>query len=83
MDKALYSEIVTFSQAPGFEHVPLPSPLYLKIHAAFAKVAHLSGAADFIDRVYEDLEEMDVLASDGSSSTTLEYIFAGMAESKA
>ncbi|KAK7443453.1 hypothetical protein VKT23_015626 [Stygiomarasmius scandens] len=83
MDKALYPEIVTFSQAPGFEHLPLPSPLYLKIQAACAKVAHLSGAADFIDQVYEDSEEMGVLASDGSSSTTLEYVLAGMTESKA
>ena len=34
---------------------------YLEIHAACAKIAHLSGAGKCIDRLYEDLEDMQTL----------------------
>ncbi|KAF9028875.1 hypothetical protein BDZ89DRAFT_743398 [Hymenopellis radicata] len=33
-----------------------PNPEYLRIHAAFAKVLHLSGAADVMDQVERDTE---------------------------
>jgi hypothetical protein len=36
----------------------LPNSDYLRIHAACCRVAHLSGAAEQIDRVLEDLEVM-------------------------
>jgi len=38
-------KIVTFT-TPDLVNLPLPSPTYLAIHAACAKVAHLSGATD-------------------------------------
>jgi len=57
---------VTFT-TPDAERLPLPSPRYLEIHAACAKIAHLSGAAEYIERVLEYVEEISVLADHGSS----------------
>ncbi|GBE88143.1 hypothetical protein SCP_1203730 [Sparassis crispa] len=54
------------------ELLPVPSPDYLALHAACAKVAHLSGAAEYINKVLRDLEEMPVLSEDGSSARLLE-----------
>jgi hypothetical protein len=48
---------------------PLPNPEYLKIHAACAGVAHLSGAGECM----KDVNEIPVLASDGTSAEVLEY----------
>ncbi|KAF9513999.1 hypothetical protein BS47DRAFT_1454960 [Hydnum rufescens UP504] len=50
---------------------PLPNPRYLEMHAAAAKVAHLSGAAEYIEKTLRDLEEVKVLAADGSSAELL------------
>ena len=46
----------------------LPDPRYLKLHAAICKVAHMSGAAEYMDKHDRDLEELSVLAPDGSSA---------------
>ncbi|KAJ3567185.1 hypothetical protein NP233_g6525 [Leucocoprinus birnbaumii] len=47
----------------------VPSSTYLRIHAgACPKVAPFSGAAEYIDRILQDLEDMKVLSLDGSSS---------------
>ena len=51
--------------------LPLPSPDLLALHAACAQVAHLSGAGEYLDRILEDMEQMDVLAHDGTSSDVL------------
>ncbi|KAF8188995.1 hypothetical protein BJ912DRAFT_1042377 [Pholiota molesta] len=37
--------------------LPLPSPRYLAIHAACARVAQYSGAAELIGRVYQEMDE--------------------------
>jgi len=50
----------------------LPSPKYLRLHAACAKVAHLSGASEAIDMIYRDLDETKVLAKDGCISGGVE-----------
>lgn len=55
------------------ERIPLPDPRYLKVHAACAKIAHLSGAGEYILKLERDMEEMDVLAEDGGSMNVLEY----------
>lgn len=34
-----------------------PEPRFLQIHAAFAKVLHLSGAAEYVDRVERETEK--------------------------
>ncbi|EKM77895.1 hypothetical protein AGABI1DRAFT_129688 [Agaricus bisporus var. burnettii JB137-S8] len=57
---------VTFS-TKNPETLPVPSPELLALHATCCKVAHLSGSAEYIDKVYDDLEEKGVLASDGTS----------------
>jgi hypothetical protein len=55
------------------EDLALPNPDYLRIHAACCRVAHLSGAAEQIDKVLEDLEVMRVLSEDGSSAHALSF----------
>ena len=63
---------VTFSSTDP-EYLPVPAPELLTLHATCCKVAHLSGAAEYIDKVYRDVEEMGVLASDGTSGDILSY----------
>ncbi|KAI5992157.1 hypothetical protein EDD15DRAFT_2168442 [Pisolithus albus] len=63
-------EYVTFS-TPDAEKYPLPNPNYLAIHAACAKVAHLSGAAEHIEEVLRRMEDTVFLAEDGGSSEVL------------
>jgi hypothetical protein len=63
------------------ELLPLPDPRLLKIHAACAEVAYLSGAAEYIDEVIDGMDEgaTNVLAEDGSSYA-LEIAFARRAD---
>ena len=58
-------QTVTFTAQ---NNLPLPSSHYLALHAACAKVAHLSGAGDTVDR---DIDTTRVLARDGSSARVL------------
>ncbi|KAF8889169.1 hypothetical protein CPB84DRAFT_1733076 [Gymnopilus junonius] len=46
---------------------PLPDPRYLRLHAACARVAHLSGAGEYIEKALRDIEDIGVLANDGGS----------------
>jgi hypothetical protein len=48
------SPIVLRSQDPN---IPLPNRTYLAIHASCCRVAHLSGAADYIDEEYDSDDE--------------------------
>ncbi|KAK7682798.1 hypothetical protein QCA50_014182 [Cerrena zonata] len=64
-------EIEFVNHAPDFITLPLPDYRYLRIHAACAKIAHLSGASEYIDQVFQDIERMPVLANDGSSADVL------------
>ena len=54
--------------------LPLPNPAYLGIHAACCRVAHLSGAGEYMDKVSEDLEDILVLSEDGSSADLLSFV---------
>ncbi|KIL65195.1 hypothetical protein M378DRAFT_24205 [Amanita muscaria Koide BX008] len=56
---------------------PLPSRDYLAVHAACANVAHLSGAAEYLDSMFKDMERMLVLSEDGSSAAVLEHAIWG------
>ncbi|KXN84498.1 hypothetical protein AN958_12410 [Leucoagaricus sp. SymC.cos] len=67
-----YPEFVTFT-TPDSKKLPVPSPTYLAIHAACAKVAHLSGAAACIDKFYQDMEDRKTLDPDGASANMLEH----------
>ena len=42
-----------------------PNPAYLKVHAAFAKVLHLSGAAEYVEKVERDADMEGTLRLDG------------------
>jgi len=53
--------------------IALPNPEYLRIHAACCKVALLSGATEHMDKILEDLEDMQVLSKDGSSAHVLAF----------
>ncbi|KAK0435688.1 uncharacterized protein EV420DRAFT_1592662 [Desarmillaria tabescens] len=61
---------VTFT-TPDQENLPVPSETLLSLHAACAKVAHLSGAAEYIDKLDRDVEDLSVLAYNGSSGEVL------------
>jgi hypothetical protein len=65
-----YPEFITFTTDE--KDLPLPDRRYLALHAACAKVAHLSGAGECIDMVYRDVDTTLVLAKDGSSASLLE-----------
>ncbi|KXN81616.1 hypothetical protein AN958_04110 [Leucoagaricus sp. SymC.cos] len=67
-----YPEYVTFT-TPDQARLPVPSPTYLAIHAACAKVAHLSGAAKCIDKFYRDMDDSKTLDTDGASAAMLEH----------
>ena len=60
--------IVTFHAQAG---LPLPDPRYLALHATCARVAHLSGAGEYIDAFDRDIDTTRVLAKDGSSAKLL------------
>ncbi|KZP08743.1 hypothetical protein FIBSPDRAFT_964551 [Athelia psychrophila] len=58
---------------PTNHDLSAPDPRYLKLHAACAQVAHLSGAAEYFDNILKDIEGIRVLAQDGSSSDLLDF----------
>ncbi|KAG8730210.1 hypothetical protein FRC10_002981 [Ceratobasidium sp. 414] len=51
---------------------PLPEPRYLALHAACARVLHVTGMAEGIDKLLEDWEARKVLSADGSSAELLD-----------
>jgi len=64
---------VTFKNHATTLDLPLPSPTYLKIHAACASIAHLSGAAEHINKILREMEDTIVLSEDGSSAEMLKH----------
>ena len=58
-------------QRPAPAYLPLPNPRYLEIHAVCCRVAHMSGAAKYLDMVVRSVEEIGVLAEDGGSADVL------------
>ena len=53
--------------------LPFPSRAYLEIHAASAKIVHMSGATEYMDKILRDMEDIRVLSNDGTSAEVLEY----------
>ena len=62
---------VTFSQS--HESLQLPNPQLLALHAACARIARMSGAAKAIEELEHNIEDIRVLAFDGSSARLLDY----------
>ncbi|KAJ7475697.1 hypothetical protein FB451DRAFT_956088, partial [Mycena latifolia] len=50
----------------------LPDPRLLALHAVCARVAHMSGAAEVLDKFDRDMEELQDLAEDGSTAKLLD-----------
>jgi hypothetical protein len=65
-------EVVTFTSSDP-ERLPLPSPKLLALHATCSKVARMSGAAEYLDKFDRDMDDLDVLAPDGTSSAVLNH----------
>ena len=63
---------IEFKNHSSCSEIKMPSKDYLKLHASCARIAHLSGAADIIEKWDRERDESDVLASDGSQSNLLE-----------
>ena len=57
----------------------VPDPRLLGLHAACARVAHLSGAAEAFDELQRDAEDTKVLAFDGSSAPLLDNLLVPIA----
>ncbi|KDN33842.1 hypothetical protein RSAG8_13061, partial [Rhizoctonia solani AG-8 WAC10335] len=66
--------IITLATDTG---LPLPDHRYLALHAACAKVIHMSGAAELIDSILRDTEDAQVLAQDGSSAGLFDSLLYG------
>lgn len=60
----------------GLQGAPPPDPRLLTLHAICARVAHMSGAAEFFDQLQWDADEMEVLAFDGSSAPLLDSLLS-------
>ena len=63
----LPDEISFTNHAPNYP-LPLPSKEYLSLHAACCRVAMMSGAGVYLDKVIWEQESIGVLSSDGSSA---------------
>jgi hypothetical protein len=62
-----YPEYVTFKTPDPIKFpVPSPSSDYLSIHAACAKVTHLSGAGACVDKFYRDFDDSTTLDTNGN-----------------
>ena len=62
-------EIVTVTFTPHTGD-PLPSPAYLRIHAACCRVANMSGAAEYLNAVADETEETGILNELESGGTS-------------
>ncbi|KAH6890703.1 hypothetical protein BKA70DRAFT_1202019, partial [Coprinopsis sp. MPI-PUGE-AT-0042] len=74
-------QVISTDPNPDAEYVS-PNPKFLRAHGAICRIAHLSGAARFMDR-YERINDFDesntrVLASDGSSADWLQMRLRAM-----
>jgi len=68
---------VTFSS--NHENARVPDPKLLALHAACARVAHMSGAAEAFDEFERDIEDTRVLAFDVSSARLLDHLITPFA----
>jgi len=78
---SLMPRFVTFSTTDP-AHLPVPAPELLALHATCCKVAHLSGANEYINNILSDAQEMSVLASDGSSGDMLSYMLSSLSNDR-
>ena len=72
-------QFVKFSTSDP-ENLPVPARELLALHATCCKVAHLSGAAEYIDEIYRDADKLGVLPADGTSGDMLDYMLLSLLE---
>ncbi|KAI9455641.1 hypothetical protein HD554DRAFT_1032484 [Boletus coccyginus] len=70
-------QFVEFSTSDP-ENLPVPAYELLALHATCCKVAHFSGAAEYIDEIYRDADKLDVLSADGTSGDILDYVLLSL-----
>ncbi|KAJ7775824.1 hypothetical protein B0H14DRAFT_333874 [Mycena olivaceomarginata] len=61
-------DVVAACVANGRPVPALPSPSLLAIRAACSRVAHMAGAAEQADQILRDLEDMSVMAENGTTA---------------
>lgn len=61
-------DIVTFSTTTKF---PLPHPSYIALHALCCEMTWMSGAEEYIVDIERRMNQMGVLARDGSTADAL------------
>ncbi|KAJ3831661.1 hypothetical protein F5878DRAFT_549262, partial [Lentinula raphanica] len=70
---SMNAHIMTTFSTPDPMDLPIPSSKLLALHAACAKVIHLSGAGKYIEEIDDNEETIGVLASNGGSSEILTH----------
>lgn len=65
-----YGRTVTFEDHTQMG-IPLPDSRYLALHRACCRVAFLSGAGVYLDKLHRNLEDCRALQNDGSSYEVL------------
>ncbi len=70
-------QVAHFPQEVQFvthHNLALPDAKYLRIHAACCRIAHLSGAAEYLDDIHRRMERDPVLSEGGESADVLHYV---------
>ena len=75
--RVIYNDYDTVGEVEFHNHssepdIKMPSKEYIGLHASCAKIANLSGAVDVIEKWDREMDESDVLASDGSQVALLQ-----------
>ncbi|KZV97852.1 hypothetical protein EXIGLDRAFT_764054 [Exidia glandulosa HHB12029] len=67
--RALQDKFITFAAAAGDDGLPLPlpDPQLLAIHAACARVGHISGAVEFFEKWDREAQRTFILSSEDNS----------------
>jgi len=66
MGTGVMSRITFQPKQVGKEIIPAPDPRIIALHAACAKVAHMSAAAEHLEVVFRDPEQLRVMTDDGA-----------------
>lgn len=76
------SEVLTFANCEhgGLQLAPLPSRRLLKLHAACCRMLEMAGAAEYVENLLDDFEELGTLATDGSSEIGVLWGLYGLQE---
>lgn len=80
-DEKTRPEYVAFP-TPDEVKIPVPSPVYLVIHAAGGQLAHMSGATKYIGKLNPDIEDSMTLNPNGASVETLRDVFVQLQASR-